>query len=411
MVVASQPTLSVASAAFRALAAWLAIYVVISQVLVISKWRSSSAVAQEMVVVVVAEKVFDETVNIVRDCDAKLVEQHEQDEKIQRIHKVIQKLKQEEDRQQGVVTSTEEQLKILRDQVFRPLSKGDESTKPTVTGVSPNLTSLKQLLELSTLSNIPSNALMQLSKAMRNQVDAISAANATVEWSEVTEVVTARYERRDEPARECPSKPMDLSLASESHFHQKFQQVEALIQQRARNVPPLLNQDGVLEPLLEQASNPPPVVETSDSDPTCVSQQHVVSMVGEGLDALQRRLDLRRVLKKYLLSNFQEIAKKDLILDALLDPPFQPSRERETLNLRQILDTPLSKEWPKWVDSVVDMMSGYDDVLDQAVDRLAAQDFSVGQAVLSKIQTLAGKVEVPNVLSKAPSKARMSRQG
>jgi hypothetical protein len=37
MVLASQPKLSVAGAAFRALAAWLAIYVVISQVSVIPK--------------------------------------------------------------------------------------------------------------------------------------------------------------------------------------------------------------------------------------------------------------------------------------------------------------------------------------------------------------------------------------
>lgn len=408
MVLASHPKLSVATgAAFRALAAWLAIYVVISQVLVIPKWRSSSTVAREVVVVVAAEDVA-EAVSMAQQ-DAKLAEQREQEEQIQRLNELILKLKQEEDRQQKVVTSTEEQLKMLRAQVFRPLSKGDQSTKPT--GVSPNLIFLKQLLELSTLSNVPSNALKQLSKAMRNQVDAIAAANATVEWSEVVEVVTARYERRDEPARQCPSKPIDSSLASESQFHQKFQQVEALIQQRASTVPPLLNKDGVLESLQQQASNRPPLVERSDSDPTCVSEKHITSMVEEGLDALQRRLDLRRVLKRYLLSNFQDVAKSDLILDAPLDPPSPPSRERETINLRHVLDTPLLKESSKWVDRVVDMMSGYNDALDRAVDKLAAQDFSVGQAVLSMIQTLAGKVELPNIWSKVPSKARILRQG
>jgi hypothetical protein len=134
-------------------------------------------------------------------------------------------------------------------------------------------------------------------------------------------------------------------------------------------------------------------------------------MVLEGLDALKRRLDLRRVLKKYLLTNFEEIAKSDLILDAPLNPSFQPSRERETCNLRQVLDTPLLKESSKWIDSVVDMMSGYNDALDRAVDKLAAQDLSVGQAVVSMIQNLAGKVELPNVWSKVPSKARIPRQG
>jgi hypothetical protein len=408
MDLASQPKLSVASAAFRAVAAWLAIYVVISQVLVIPKWRSSSTVAQEVGAVAEIVETVDIEMAPDANANAKLVEQREQEEKIQHIRNVIQELKQEESRQQEVVASTEEQLKILRDRVFRPLSKGDESTKPT--GVSPDLTFIKQLLELSTLSSIPSNALTQLSKAMRNQVDAIAAANATVEWSTVADVVTARYERTDEPARECPSKPMDASLAREYQFHQKFQQVEALLQQRARTVPPLLNKDGVLESLQEQASKPPPLAETSDSDPTCVSQQHVVSMVEEGLDALQRRMDLRRVLKKFLLSSYPEIVKSDLILDALFDPPFQPSRERETLNLRHVLDTPLLKESSKLVDSVVDKMSGYNDVLDRAVDKLAAQDFSVGQAVLAKIQTLAGNLELPNVWSKVHSKARMLRQ-
>lgn len=320
MVLASQPKLSVVGAAFQALAAWLAIYVVISQVLVISKWKSSSTVARDREVVVV-DKVT--TVDVAPD--AKLVEQREQEEQIQRLHELALKLKQEEDRQQKVVTSTEEQLKILRAEVFRPLSKGDQSTKPTE--VSPNLTFLKQLLKLSTLLSVPTNALKQLSKAMSNQVDAIAAANATVEWSEVTELVMAQYERRDEPARECPSKQFDPYLTSESEFHQKVQQVEALILQRARTVPPLLNNERVLESLQEQASNPPPLVEGIDSNPTCVSQQHVVNMVLEGLDALKRRLDLRRVLKKYLLTNFEEIAKSDLILDAPLNPSFQPSRQ------------------------------------------------------------------------------------
>jgi hypothetical protein len=224
MVLASQPKLSVVGAAFQALAAWLAIYVVISQVLVISKWKSSSTVARDREVVVV-DKVT--TVDVAPG--AKLVEQREQEEQIQRLHELALKLKQEEDRQQKVVTSTEEQLKILRAEVFRPLSKGDQSTKPT--GVSPNLTFLKQLLKLSTLLSVPTNALKQLSKAMSNQVDAIAAANATVEWSEVTELVMAQYERRDEPARECPSKQFDPYLTSESEFHQKVQQVEALILQ------------------------------------------------------------------------------------------------------------------------------------------------------------------------------------
>jgi hypothetical protein len=73
----------------------------------------------------------------------------------------------------------------------------------------------------------------------------------------------------------------------------------------------------------KEGSDPaPPVVERSNSNPTYVSQQHAVSMVQKGLNALQRRLDL---------------AKHDLILKALLDPPFQPSGERRKLSILDIM--------------------------------------------------------------------------
>lgn len=400
MDLTAQPKSSVPSAAFRALAAWLLIYAVVSQLLVISKWKSSSTVAQQEVVVVETGEIAP---------DAKLLQQRKQEEAIQPIHKLINELNQEKSRQQVVVASTEEQLKLLRNSVFRPMSRGDESPRPT--GFPPNLTFLKQLLELSSLSDVPSNALRQLSKAMRNQVDAVAAANATVEWSTVADLVAARYERRDEPARKCPPKPIDSELARESQFHQKFHQVEALIQRRAKTVPPLLNKDSILQSLQEQASHPPPLVETIDSDRMCASQQDVISMMDEGLDALQRRLDLRRVLKKYLLSNYREIDESELILDAVLDPPSQPLQEKKTVNLRHVLDTPLLKESSKWIDGIVDMLGGYSDVFDQFVDKSAANDSSVGQSLISKIQTLAGKVELPNVLSKVPSKAGILRQG
>jgi hypothetical protein len=98
-------------------------------------------------------------------------------------------------------------------------------------------------------------------------------------------------------------------------------------------------------------------------------------------------------------------------LDADLDPPSQPLQEKKTVNLRHVLDTPLLKESSKWIDGIVDMLGGYSDVFDQFVDKSAANDSSVGLSLISKIQTLAGKVELPNLWSKVPSKAGILRQG
>jgi len=394
---------SVSSAAFRALAAWLAIYVIISQLCVIPKWISSSKEALEVVEVVDNNSDVEQKANALR----------EQEQRIQLVQRLMHDAKEVEARHEQVVASTVQRLERLREHVMKPLSRGEEAKEPTL--ASPDLSFFKELMELATLSDVEEARLLELSRKMQREVDAIVSNNATVSWSEVNAIVTARYQRRD-PTRECPPPHfIDPSLARESHLFQKFQQAEKILKQRAEAVPPLLQQEKVLQELHEQALNPPPAPETTDTHDAnnrmCVSQQDVVDMMDEGINALQRRLDLRRVLTKYVLATF-DINKTDLILDAPLDPPSQPSlRVRDTINLRQVLDTPLLKEMEQWVDVALDHVGGHFDTLDQLVDKVAAEDTSVGRALISKLQTLAGKVEVPNTWSKVPSKAGMLRPG
>lgn len=393
----TQPTPSVASAAFRALAAWLVIYAVIGQLLVIPKWRSSP----------LTEQVEDKDMLAANDTD--------QEQRIQLIQRLMDDAKEIESRHQKVVDSTIEQLERMRRKVMKPLSKGEEPKQVSLT--SPDLTFFQELMGLPTLSNVDETRLLEFSKQIQSEVDAIFRTNATISWSQVNSIVTARYERQG-ATRECPSPraTIDPSLARESHLYQKFQQTERLLRRRAESMPPLLHQDRVVEALHEQARKTPPpskTTETANDDRMCISQHDVTAMMDEGINALMRRhLDVRQVLTRFVLANYEDILEKDFILDASLDPPLQPIlRARDSINLRQVVDTPLLKEVAQWVDAALDRVGGHVDSLDQLVDSLAADDTSVGKTLIAKLQSLAGKVELPNIWAKVPTRAGILRPG
>jgi hypothetical protein len=407
---------SVASAAFRALAAWLVIHVVISQLMVIPKWNLSSknVVKSEQQEVVVETPEPAVTINdtLAKEKEKAEMEKtrQEQQQRIQLVQRLIDDAKEVQSRHEQVVASTVQHLEGLRDKVMKPLSRGEPPAQPSL--VSPRLVFFKELLELATLSDIDETKLLELSRRMKEEVDTIVMTNATVSWPDVSSVVTARYERRDPEPRSCPSTTtpqVDPSFARESHLYQQFQQTEKALKRRAEAMPPLLHPDAVTEELQRQASNPPPETkqgEDDGDDRMCVSQQDVVDMMDEGVNAIQRRLDVRRVLTNHLLSTF-DVSEADLILDAPLDPPTQnmPATKPITLNLRQVMDTPLLKEMERWIDAALDHVGGHFDSLDQLVDKLAADNSSVGKALMSKLQTLAGKVEIPNVWAQVPTKA------
>ena len=404
------PKSSVVSAAFRALAAWLALYVVVSQILVISKWNSSPAVAQEDVVVVVKDSPLEEKVveTIVppKRLDA------EQKRKIQIIENMFVDIKQAEARHQQLVAATEEKLQLMRERSMQPLLTGESPSSESL--VSPKLTFLENLLKRPTLSTATESQLLHLSEQVMEEVNVIAASNASIDWDQVAAVLTARYERAKEQdiARECPAHVSSIPdhLARESHFYQKVQQIEALSKQRAQNLPLLSKEEDMMRLLQERIEELPEQEEeeTQDDGRLCVSTQDIEDMVDEGFNALQRRLDLRRVLTKYVLASWPDVNKTDLILDAVLDPP-RPKEVagKDTVNLRHVIDTPLLKETAKWVDAVVDQLSGYNDMVDQFVDNLAAEGPTVGHVLVSNVQALAGKVEVPKVASKIPNKAGM----
>lgn len=369
---------TVAGAAFRALSAWLFIYAIISQLLVIPKWILEQDEAPEVVEVVAPQDI------------------REQEQRIQLVQRLVDDIKEVEARHEQVVASAVDRLERLHKQVMKPLPRGKRPQEPPQT--SPELSSFQQLMKLATLSDIEENRLLEMAENMQKEVDVIAASNATISWPRVISIATARYERKD-PTRTCPSpQPIDPSIARESHLYQKFQQAEKILKQRAEAIPPILHQERVVTELRERASNPPPAPKTTQNDGRmCVSQQDVEELMDEGLEALKRRQDLRRVLIRSVLSKF-EVNKQDLILDAPLDAPKQPvATAPSTINLRQVMDVPLLKEMESWIDLALDHVGGHFDSLDQLVDKLAADESSVGKVLISKLQTLAGKIDIPNI--------------
>ena len=389
---------TVSGAAFRALSAWLIIYAIISQLLVIPKWMMEQ---EEPLEVIVGETDVVAPHQDIRD----------QEQRIQLVQRLVDDIKEVESRHEQVVASSVDHLERLHKQVMKPLPKGKQPKEPPLT--SPELSSFQQLMRLATLSDVEENWLLEMAENMQKEVDVIAASNATISWPLVISIATARYERQD-PTRTCPSpQAIDPSIARESHLYQKFQQAEKILKQRAEAMPPILHQERVVTRLHERASNPPPAPETTqDDDRMCVSQQDIEELMDEGLEALKRRQDLRRVLIRSVLSKFDDVDKQDLILDAPLDAPRQPvTTAPSTINLRQVMDVPLLKEVESWIDLALDHVGGHFDSLDQLVDKLAADESSVGKVLISKLQTLAGKIDIPNIWAKVPTKAGMLRPG
>mmetsp|Transcript_14316 Transcript_14316/g.17265 ORF Transcript_14316/g.17265 Transcript_14316/m.17265 type:complete len:240 (-) Transcript_14316:33-752(-) len=161
------------------------------------------------------------------------------------------------------------------------------------------------------------------------------------------------------------------------------------------------------EEKLEEAIVKRQALAAEHADDNCIQPSDVEWLVDEGLDALERKRDLRSVLVKLLRSLDAESAN-NVILDAMLPwkPPHKPPA-KDKINLRQIMDTPLlSQQSPHWIDFAVDQVSGHIDFLDQAIDNIlqgqGKDDDSVGKVLVANILKLAGKVQVPNLLKDVP---------
>lgn len=167
----------------------------------------------------------------------------------------------------------------------------------------------------------------------------------------------------------------------------------------------------ILEMILASAGRPNSAKGTHASSASpCLSSDDVIDIVEEGLGALQLGASLRNVMRKKIMELDPSV--KSIILDADLTPPIPKIPDRETTNLRRLLETPLVLQLGSGIDHLVELAGGYNDQLDQWLDSVAGGRESIGEMVVRRLLEKSGKVEIPslNTLAKQylPMKAQTS---
>ena len=133
----------------------------------------------------------------------------------------------------------------------------------------------------------------------------------------------------------------------------------------------------------------------------CVNPQLIHSLVESGLEAQMVGDDVRDALLRRLGELDRTAAKDDsLILDADLPPPSSKSSSStspssSTINLRDVLDTPILVKSIDWIDQLVDLVGGYNDNLDRYLDSLTDHGAaSVGEVIIQRTLEQAGLINV-----------------
>lgn len=135
----------------------------------------------------------------------------------------------------------------------------------------------------------------------------------------------------------------------------------------------------------------------NSSGDDCVSKSEVLALVEEGLEALNRRQDLREVLlQKFQVLDSASGTRDELILDAVLNTNSQlPEHPIPTsINMRMIVDSPFMRHLAGYIDHTLDLISGYNDRLDHYMDHVVENVVDVNNKEVSSL----GKVLVSQLL-------------
>lgn len=130
----------------------------------------------------------------------------------------------------------------------------------------------------------------------------------------------------------------------------------------------------------------------------CVQKSQAIAWTKVGLDAIRQDQDVRSLLLRELQKD--NINVTGIILDAplrLTPAPFDALAVPESVNLRQLLDTPLTKQAATWINQLIDLAGGHSDIVDRWIDEwvAAAGDLpDVGAAFVDRVLDKASKVDV-----------------
>jgi hypothetical protein len=353
---------------------------------------------------------------------------------------------------QGLFQPVQQQLDIVEDSL---LALEDEPYVITSTSTETvELESLSELLAVESLSSLSGEALQEYFDKAKEELEYIVTNHLTIPWDQVEAILNKSYPRTDaaDPISNttmvdgCPVpllSDLNQSLARDTDLAREVQDVQRWLQTLSQDLlhaSVLRTQQRQWEQAIAQLAAQAKVerdivlaqeIEDKNRGQNCITQEQVLEMVEEGLVALEQHHKdinkLRAVLEQK--TNALE-PNAPVILDAIFLPKQQPQQRpssswlvstlttSQTINLRQVLDTPLlSQQVPLWLDAVEKLIGGHLDVVDSLLDWLVQQPpppsvsavstdskTTVGHLIVAHFLELAGKVNltIPEMLKELP---------
>lgn len=405
--------------ALLATVAWSVIYCFAFVCLVFYKWQTRDYYLEEQQQLLAAQGIEPEIVvkkirkeiiqRIPKKSEDPLEDLNQQQETLK---SVLSQFQSQKDSNGPTLSRLTEQLEVLQ-KLFNKVTDLNLNAKDLSSSLLvPESNHIDKLLLVPALSNLETTealesgftgALDQLNKMVEQQDE--------VNWKAVQNAFHIHDYPPKEPSdanRNCPTESQTISpsAARISDLKQRLHKIDVLLDQRVpgAELPSTImpdtmmalkrTTDGVIHELfLEIIAQANSEERTSNNASSCVDIEHVLEIVEEGLLVLHRHEDLRSALQQKIVQ--LDPKAKDIILDADF-PMMQPTiPERDTINLRRILDTALMTKIANWIDQLVEIGGGHNDALDHFLDSFAGRE-SVGEKLVRLLFETSGRVEIPH---------------
>lgn len=407
----------IGTAAAKALAWWLVVYVALAHCFVVWKWQTPPISTVATTTATASASADASTATDATELLPRLQQQIQQlDELTARLQVAVNHSRQRN-------AAMEQQLKALArlassaqevvDAETAASNKNNNSNESDdVDNDSASTEKLRQLLGLSNFSELTSAAAVSEIFVM-----------ATAELEQL--VVTQNWEAAigifepDYPLRTTPDFLTTISTCSGKSVSQsqleyaKRQVEEVFVSQRTETVPVSFPEtltrlqqaltaavsEAVAEITAKTTSTASSHYDSDESSDCLKSADQVLPWMEAGLDAIHHNKDVRSALLRAWEATSVDSSK--LILDADLS---QAPRRKEPIvpnrvNLRNLIDTPTLHESSMVVDWLLDWVSGkhdgLDDFLDKYVYASVPDDKAVGKEAVARLLQAAGKVDIP----------------
>lgn len=435
----------VATAAVKALALWIAVYVALAHCFVVWKWQTPHYYLQSDAIASISAPttiVIDPSVAAA----AAAVEANTL-LRLQQLDELAEKLQMAVDHSRQRNRAMEQQLSelgrlatmaneaaISADDAFTTDDDDDDTTTAAA-----STEKLHELLRRSNLSDFVSPSAIAESFALATAE--LEQLVVDRNWDAVAAVLNEDYPSRDAIVVETTATMSCRAGGGGGASQAQFDQAQKLVMdtfasQRDASVPVSFPETvAMLRKTLRAAVakaasdassaaastnvQPPTTSSSMESfeaaaaacgDSCLTSEDQVLPWLEAGLDALMRHQDVRSALLKAM--DADEIDTSKIILDADFPADRQKQRQRRDddsdidgpaamvkINLRQLLDKPTLHESSAIVDWLLDFVSGKHDGLDDFMDKYVyanvPNDRDVGKFAVERLLKVAGKVNLP----------------